>query len=186
MHAERQGKGSSFTLMWLVRWKEAIILIKTEKTPCWHLQSHTHLLSPPSIWLLCLVLINLSLFLSALSLSISLSLPDHFTLLSISPLPTGPHLCLVFSLQPFLFSHHLLLSTFMTQSIFFLSFLPSYYIPFDPYLSLAGGEDLKRLDLFLLTIPGNSLWIQHAGYHRVLLHLWTKWWRHSKKELDQT
>lgn len=119
MHAERQGKGSSFTLMWLVRWKEAITLIKTEKTPCWHLQSHTHLLSPPSIWLLYLVLINLSLFLSALSLSISLSLPDHFTLLSISPLPTGPHLCLVFSLQPFLFSHHLLPSTFMTLWVIF-------------------------------------------------------------------
>lgn len=29
--------------MWLVSWKEAIILIKTEKTPPWHLQSHTPL-----------------------------------------------------------------------------------------------------------------------------------------------
>lgn len=178
MHAERRGEGSSFTLMWLVRWWEAIILIKTEKTPRWHLQPPP----PPSIWLLYLVLINLSLFLSALSVSISLSLPDHFTPLSISPPPTGSHLCLVFSLQPFLFSHHLLPSTFMTLGIF----LPPYYIPFDSYLSLAGGEDLKRLDLSLLTIPGNSLRVQHAGYHRVLLHLWTRWWRRSQKELDRT
>lgn len=190
MHAERQGKGSSFTLMWLVWWKEAIILIKTEKTPCWHLQSHTHLLSPRSIWLLCLVLINLPFFLSTLSLSISLSLPDHFTLLSSSPLSTGPHLCLVFSLQPFLFSHHLLLSTFMTLWVFvpLLSPISLYSIPPRQYLSFAGGEDLKRLDLFLLTIPGNCLWVQHAGYHRILLHLWTRWWWwwHSKRELDQT
>lgn len=132
MHGERQGKGSSFTLMWLVWWKEAIILIKTEKTPCWHLQSHTHPLSPRSIWLVCLVLINLSLFLSALSLSISLSLPDHFTLLSSSPLPTGPHLCLVFSLQPFLFSHHLLLSTFMTLRVFF-SFILLHSVRLIPF-----------------------------------------------------
>ncbi len=40
--------------------------------------------------------------------SISLCLPDHFTLLSSSPLPSGLYLCLVFSLQPFHFSHHLL------------------------------------------------------------------------------
>lgn len=134
MYAERQGKGSSFTLMWLVWWKEAIILIKTEKTPCWHLQSHTTLPSPRSIWLLRLALINLPSFLSACSLSISHSLPDHFTLLSSSTLSTGPHLCLVFSFQPFLSSHHFLQSTFMTLWVFILFYLSillcSHTVPF--------------------------------------------------------
>ncbi len=49
--------------------------------------------------------------------SISLCLPDHFTLLSTSSPPSGLYLCLVFSFQPFHFSHHLLhFYPFNTQS----------------------------------------------------------------------
>lgn len=138
------------------------------------------LLSPRSIWLFCLLHINLSLFLSALSPSICLPLPDHFTLLSTSPLPSGLYLCLVFSLQPFHFPFSLLSSSptfypFNTLNISFTLLPPSCYVPLCPsYLSLAGGEDLEGLDLFLLTIPGHRLCVQDAGHHRVLLHLLKK------------
>jgi len=40
-----------------------------------------------------------------------------------------------------------------------------------PYLSLASGEDLEGLDLFLLGIPGHRLAVQNTGRHRVFLHL---------------
>lgn len=67
MHAERRGEGSSFTLMWLVRWWEAIILIKTEKTPRWHLQP-----PPPSIYLTSLSRTYQSLPLSVCSVCVHL------------------------------------------------------------------------------------------------------------------
>lgn len=98
MHIKRHGKGSSVILMKL---------------------TFTSLpLSPRSIWLLCLLLINLPLFLSALSPSISLHLPDHFTLLSTSPLPSGLYLTCF------------LAATFSVFFSFFSPLIFSYSLPF--------------------------------------------------------
>lgn len=76
---------------------------------------------------------------------------------------------------PFSVSHHLQLSTLLTSRAFHIVF--SYFnnrLLSILYLSLTGGEDLERLDLFLLAIPGYCLRVQDAGYHRILFHLLEK------------
>lgn len=166
-----------FALIWLVWWKEAIIAIKIEARKKKTSTSLTFY-NP---------------FESLLpGLSISSCLRPLRPSRSVCQIPLLSHFFPPSSRQ--FLSFFPLLNLFNPPNRTSLqlpthSKLKSWTFPsllFSSYLSLTSCEDLEGLNLLLLSIPGNCLWVQDAGNHRVLLYLRreTKWDRIVNQKIN--